>query len=352
MTLTINGINLGELDDEMVEKVFEKYETKDLTGIAIKYMKEIIEEDTDDMTIDEIIKKANFEKNCSGYKTIAELINTHMRSDLRPANEVCKNCDNYHDGFCVTWLMEVNPFNKGNSCWSEKQNMENITHIATGYVKYGKDPSSDDELKEIFVENTREENNVINFKRPRWIAKNDETEEDMSIDDLRAMIEELESRDPKELREELDKEAAEYEEGLEIFEDEKEIIKSNMDRFIEISGYLYSIWLTGRQHGLLSVRNVTETTADTNDALIKHINDLTEAIVEGAFVDNPPDDPLDNDIESIMTAYSNYILGGISSGVNPNRIKAVVKCFVSENDYQTVMDSITDYTRRYEWIKL
>ena len=139
---------------------------------------------------------------------------------------------------------------------------------------------------------------------------------------------------------------------MEISGAEKEIIKSNMNRFIEISGYLYSIWLTARQHGLLSVRNVTETTADTNEDLIKYINDQTEAIVEGVFVDNLPEDPIDNDIESIMTAYSNYILGGISGGVNPNRIKAVVKCFVSENDYQTVMDSITDYTRRYDWIKL
>lgn len=352
MKLVINDTDLGELDDEMLEKVFKKYKTRDLPEIAIKYMKEIIKEDTDDMTVDEIIKKANFEKNCSGYKTIAELINIHMSSDLRPSNEVCKNCDSFHDGFCVNWLMEVNPFNKGNSCWSERQNRDNITHIAEGYVKYGKDMEPDDEPSESTPANfEKEEDNLIEFKRPRWAVKDDDPIEDMSIDDLRTMFAELEACDPKELHEELDREAAEYEEGLEISGDEKEIVKCNMNRFIEISGYLYSIWLTGRQHGLLSVRNVTETTADTNDDLIKYINDQTEAIVEGVFVDNLPEDPMDNDIESIMTAYSNYILGGISGGVNPNRIKAVVKCFVSESDYQTVMDRITEYTKKYFWLK-
>ena len=260
MKLVINDTDLGGLDDQMVEKVFKKYKSHDLPEIAIKYMKEIIKEDTDDMTVDEIIKKANFEKNCSGYKTIAELINIHMRSDLRPANEVCKNCDSFHDGFCVNWLMAVNPFNKGNSCWSERQNMDNITHIAEGYVKYGKDMEPDDEPSEPTpVKIEKEEDNLIEFKRPRWVVKDDDPIEDMSIDDLRTMFAELETRDPKELHEELDREAAEYEEGLEISGDEKEIVKCNMNRFIEISGYLYSIWLTGRQHGLLSVRNVTET---------------------------------------------------------------------------------------------
>lgn len=352
MILIINDHNLGDLDDGMLEKVFEKYKTRDITEIAIRYMKEIIRAEADDLSVEDIIKRANFVKNNSGYKTIADLINVHMRSDLRPANEVCKNCDSYHDGLCVNWLMDVDPFTKGNSCWHEREPEDNVTSIDLAYVKYGDDLSFYDEPAEEQPPKTEEksDNKVVEFTRPRWIIR-EEKEEELTIDDIKAYLKEQQTRDPKEVSAEIKKEATEHFDSLEVPGTDKFLIKENKDRFIEISGYLSSCWIMIRRYGIFSMRNVTEKTAGTEDFLIQHINDQIEHIIEGDFVDKRPADPLDDSVESVMTAYANLLLGCICAGENPRRIKDVVRRFVDKSNYQQTVDAIEQYTKRYEWLR-
>ena len=351
MKLTINNVDLGELDDELVNKIIEKYEEQDITDIAISFMSEIIGDEADSMNVDQIIKRARFMKNNSGYDTIAEMVSVYMKRDIRPATEICKNCDSYNNQFCVYHLQEVDPFSKGNSCWKEKREMDNVTHIAEGYVKYGKEPELPIEcdIPEDNIE--QEDDNLISFSRPRWIVKDDEPEELLSIADLNDMMDEVMSRDPDELREELDKEAAEHNEGIQISTEEVQIIINNIDRFVMISGYLYSIWLTVRKHGIFSIRNVIEETEETDDMVIDYINNKAEDIIEGTYFDNITPDPLEYTMDDILIAYSNYIMSGIVGAVNPNRMKAVVKCFVPKDEYQNIMDRITECTKRYYWLE-
>ncbi len=351
MKLFINDVDLGEIDDELVKKISEKNDGQEISDIAIMFMCSIIGEEADNMTMDQIIKRAKFEKNNLGYDTIAEMLSVHMKSDLRPANEICKNCDNYHDQFCVYNLVRVDPFSKGNSCWEERIEADNITPIGVGYVKYGEELKYPLENTSSMSPETAEEDNVIQFNRPRWIIRDDEPDDMPSIEDFNKMMEEVLAQDPDELREELDREATEYDEGIELTEEERILIRENLERFINVSGHLYSIWLTARQHGLLSIRNVTEETSDATDPVIKYINDRAEDIMEGVFFENTPPDPLESTIDAILTAYSNYVLGGITGAVNPNRMKAVVKCFVDQDDYQSTMEQIINYIHRYDWLK-
>ena len=351
MELIVNNVNLGEIEDNIAEQICKKYNGQDISEIAIRVMHDLIDDDSEDMAVEELIKRARFEKNNRGYDTIAEMVSYHMRRDLRPANEICKNCESYNNHFCVYQLREVNPFSKGNTCWNEKQKMDNVTHIAEGYVKYGKEVEYPDDYKITEMEELVDEDNLISFSRPRWIVKEGEPEEIPSMADLNDMLNEVMKRDPEELRAELDKEASEYDEGIEISADEAKIINDNMDRFVEVSGHLYAIWRTARRYGIFSMRNVTEETTDTKDPVIAYINDRVEDIIEGELLEKMPPDPLGNTIEDILTAYSNYILSGISGAANPNRMKTVVRCFVDEDSYREVMGRIEAYTNRYDWLK-
>ncbi|MCR5831720.1 MAG: hypothetical protein K6G67_06225 [Lachnospiraceae bacterium] len=349
MEIIINNYNLGSIEDGIVEKICEKYAGENIADIAIDFMHRLVE-DSNNMSIDELIKHAKFRKNCFDYDTIADMISDHMKSDLRPINEICKNCDKYYDRLCLDILMEVDPFTKGSSCWVERKERSNVTDISIGYAEYGKE----DAIYETSFEETRtvEEprEKIVSFRRPRWIIREGDNET-MSIDEINNYVKHIMSRDSDELRAESDKSAAEEEVGLEITTEEKNIISSNMSRFIEISGHLYSIWRTARKHGISSIRNVLEETEESDDKLIAYINERAKEAIDGDLIENIPPDPLDNTIDSILISYANFALMSLVAGHNINRVKAIIKCFVDGDIYEKVMERIVEYTNRYFWIQ-
>ncbi len=280
MKLEINGTYLGNLDDKMAEKICEKHNGQDITDISIEVLRILIG-DSDDMTTDELVKHANFRKNNHGYDTVADMIAKHFESELRPSNEICKNCDSYYNSFCVRWLVEVDPFVKGNSCWKERESRDNVTTIDMAYAEYGKYLDSCMEaVDEIHKEAGSRNTSVVDFRRPRWIIEKKNIEKVLSPDEIRAILQEALSRDPDEESAEIEKEVAEYYDGLVIPDNDRQLIKDNLGRFIEISGYLYSCWVMIKKHGIFSMRNITEETIGTDDKLIQYINTHIENIIK------------------------------------------------------------------------
>ncbi len=170
MNIVIDNTDLGVIEDDIVEKICEINKGRDISEIVIDYICRLVD-GSDDMDHCELIKHANFKKNNYGYDTIADMVSSRMKADLRPANEICKNCDRYYNNLCLDILMEVDPFTKGNSCWRERQEIGNVTNIAEGYAKRDKE---DDDLEASVKEEPpvkRQKEKVVPFRRPRWIVK-------------------------------------------------------------------------------------------------------------------------------------------------------------------------------------
>ncbi len=135
--LIINKKELGELHEKYLKEAYKKYEVSTPEQVAMIYIDRLLECDSNTPQkekVDQIIKMANYYT----YDTVAAMITEEMISDLRPANETCKNCECYNKGFCSYRLGVVEPFEKGCKGWKEKLDKEKITHIAKGYIKYGK----------------------------------------------------------------------------------------------------------------------------------------------------------------------------------------------------------------------
>ncbi len=345
----VSDVVLGEIEDNLADQICLKYNGRDISEIAIDFMRKLIDK-SDDMNLGELIKYAQFRKNCFGYETIADMISDHMKSDLRPSNEICKNCDSYYDHLCLDILMEVNPFTKGNSCWKERKENNNITSIDLGYALHGE---VDDNTGSVLGKLRSDEfpkDKVVTFRRPRWIIK-EESKEMMSIDELNSYMEDIISSNPDVGKAECDKRAEEEEINIPVTKEELDIIIGNIDCFIEISGYLYSIWLTAREHGLSSIRNVVEEPGAPEGELTLYINERVKEAIDAKLIEKIPPDPLDNTLESILTSYSNLVLMSLVTGNNPNMMKAIVRCFVDKSIYTDVMKQITDYTSRYFWLR-
>lgn len=138
INITIEGINLGEIREDHIKDAYKKYGATTPEQVAEIYIDKILT-NVDKMTRAEKVKKIIEMANYYKYDSVASMLVGEMIPDLRPDDEVCHRCKYYSKGFCAYDLCNTNPFEKGCKAWDEKYDKEKVTHIATGYIKYGKE---------------------------------------------------------------------------------------------------------------------------------------------------------------------------------------------------------------------
>lgn len=135
MELIINGEFCGKLDDNLVKRALEKYEIEDAETLGLMFIDKIFEECVG-MSVPEKLEHVRNETNQTMRESIAEMIAPTIRSELRPPNEVCKNCSAYYNQFCAFMLWRADPFAKGCDGWKEREDKsEKVTDIFDGYTR-------------------------------------------------------------------------------------------------------------------------------------------------------------------------------------------------------------------------
>lgn len=118
--MKINGTPIGSIDKDLLDACVEKNNFSSQEEALIYYFKKGWDfEENDDLN--KCLDSAQQEVKKYGFDSIAELMVEKMHKDLRPADEVCKNCTWYDNQFCCYRLCRVSPFEKGCEGWDDNE---------------------------------------------------------------------------------------------------------------------------------------------------------------------------------------------------------------------------------------
>lgn len=177
INMKIKNTPIGTLDQELVKSCMQKKGFSTLEETLIYYFRKGWDFSEDD-NLDECLRKAQREVEIYDFESIAELIEIKMRKEMRPDNEICKNCKMYDKQFCCYKLCRVNPFEKGCEGWKSINSID--TPINIEFIE----PNSRCNDKNDF--SSQKSDNIISFTGY--------DKETPSIDEVKKMIEEIQNK--------------------------------------------------------------------------------------------------------------------------------------------------------------
>lgn len=156
-SLYINNVPIGTIDQSLIDECMKKrgFLTQEE---ALKYYFLEGWDYSESDNLDECLQQAQKEVAIYNMDSIAELMIVRMQKDIRPANEVCKNCTWFTKGFCAYKLCLTNPFEKGCEGWHEDGEEIESSNIATFSSK------REDEITDKF-DKANTNNNISNLDR-------------------------------------------------------------------------------------------------------------------------------------------------------------------------------------------
>lgn len=127
---SLNGYILGDISQQLIDQCKSKHGFLSEEETLIFYLKKSLDM-TEDADLEECIREAKkLVSFCWGLENdISGLMSLVMYKDIRPSNEICKNCDRYINQFCSYELCRVNPFEKGCEGWSARITSDKVVPI-------------------------------------------------------------------------------------------------------------------------------------------------------------------------------------------------------------------------------
>ena len=301
--------NIGLIDAKLIQKCLEKKGFNSQDEMFQYYLKGILGEKYEENDSEKNIAMGISFAREHCYRNLGDLLSKYISKDLRPDDEICRNCDNIigDDGFCAYRLVCVKENDKGCEKWKKKEASLSWQNDFSGK----KQPTP-----------------VIPSEKSAKILEDNENNYDLPTKDelnnlLNAIVIGSECNDKN---------------GDAVKISSFGNKESDTERFVEIAKYLKKIWLTTIDKGRFATNACLD--KNTDDYIKKYINKLiypwiTQKKQEAFnYISHP------ENVNELLINFSNAVISYITSELPYYEFFKIVENYIDKADYPEIVKKL------------